>query len=156
VKSKGPRRLHSIRGHVGVSKMRVLITGGDGVIGARVIKKLPARRGPVLGYDLPPNPPPPQPILPDDHVAKAALVQGDVTNLAGLQDALGRHRISHVIHLAGLQVPTCRANPLLGATVNVVGTLCVFEAVRLAGEQVSRLVYASTAAVFGPPDHYPV
>jgi nucleoside-diphosphate-sugar epimerase len=82
-------------------------------------------------------------------------VQGDVTNQAGLQDAIRKHQVSHVIHLAGLQVPTCRANPILGATVIVVGTLCVFEAVRLAGDQVKRLVYASTAAVFGPPEKYP-
>ncbi|HJZ90494.1 MAG TPA: GDP-mannose 4,6-dehydratase, partial [Gemmataceae bacterium] len=136
--------------------MRVLITGGYGFIGAWIIKNLLARGDQVWVYDLREDPRRLKPILPDDEVAKVAFVQGDVTNLAGLQDALGRHRISHVIHLAGLQVPTCRANPLLGATVNVVGTLCVFEAVRLAGEQVSRLVYASTAAVFGPPDHYPV
>jgi nucleoside-diphosphate-sugar epimerase len=68
---------------------------------------------------------------------------------------LDEHAISHVIHLAGLQVPTCRTNPLLGARVNVLGTLAVFEAVRLAGPSIQRLVYASSAAVFGPPDHYP-
>ena len=64
-------------------------------------------------------------------------------------------QITHVIHLAGLQVPTCRADPILGAKVNVLGTLAVFEAVRLAGDQVKRLVYASSAAVFGPPEKYP-
>jgi nucleoside-diphosphate-sugar epimerase len=78
-----------------------------------------------------------------------------VTNLPALQKALGDHGISHVIHLAGLQVPTCRANPILGAQVNVIGTLCVFEAIRLAGSAIKRLVYASTAAVFGPPEKYP-
>jgi nucleoside-diphosphate-sugar epimerase len=54
-----------------------------------------------------------------------------------------------------LQVPTCRANPILGARVNVLGTLAVFEAVREARGQVQRLVYASSAAVFGTPDDYP-
>jgi nucleoside-diphosphate-sugar epimerase len=49
----------------------------------------------------------------------------------------------------------CRADPLLGAKVNVIGTLAVFEAVRLAQGQVQRLIYASSAAVFGPPDDYP-
>jgi UDP-glucose 4-epimerase len=135
--------------------MRVLITGGYGFIGAWIIKNLLARGDQVWVYDLREDPRRLKPILPADDLAKVNFVQGDVTNLAGLQDALAKHRISHVIHLAGLQVPTCRANPLLGATVNVVGTLCVFEAVRLAADQVSRLVYASTAAVFGPPDRYP-
>jgi nucleoside-diphosphate-sugar epimerase len=43
---------------------------------------------------------------------------------------------------------------LLGARVNVLGTLAVFEAVRRAENQVQRLVYASSGAVFGPPDRY--
>ena len=43
---------------------------------------------------------------------------------------------------------------MLGAKVNVLGTLAVFEAVKAAGPQVQRLVYASSAAVFGGPDKY--
>src|SRR5262249_39424955 len=59
---------------------------------------------------------------------------------------------THLLHLAGLQVPTCRTNPILGARVNVIGTLAVFEtAVALKG-QVKRVVYASSAAVHAPPD----
>jgi UDP-glucose 4-epimerase len=136
--------------------MRVLITGGYGFIGAWIIKNLLARGDQVWVYDLKEDPRRLKPIMPESDVRKVAFVQGDVTHLVALQDAIAKHAISHVIHLAGLQVPTCRANPILGATVNVVGTLCVFEAVRLAGDQVKRLVYASTAAVFGPPEKYPV
>ena len=62
---------------------------------------------------------------------------------------------THLLHLAGLQTPTCRANPILGAKVNVLGTLAVFEAVKAVGSQIGRLVYASSAAVFGPPQDYP-
>jgi nucleoside-diphosphate-sugar epimerase len=134
----------------------VLITGGYGFIGAWIIKNLLAGGNPVWVYDLKEDPRRLQPIMPEADVRKVAFVPGDVTNLAAVQDALATNAITHVIHLAGLQVPTCRANPILGATVNVVGTLSVFEAVRLAGSQVKRLVYASTAAVFGPPDKYPV
>jgi nucleoside-diphosphate-sugar epimerase len=135
--------------------MRVLITGGYGFIGAWIIKNLLERGDQVWVYDLKEDPRRLKPIMPEDAVRKVAFVQGDVTNMAGLQDAIAKQDISHVIHLAGLQVPICRANPILGATVNVVGSLCVFEAVRLAGDQVKRLVYASTAAVFGPPEKYP-
>ena len=56
------------------------------------------------------------------------------------------------LYLAGLQVPTCRANPLLGARVNVLGTLAVFEAAATLSGQVERVVYASSAAVHGPVD----
>ena len=62
--------------------------------------------------------------------------------------------ITHVIHLAGLQLPFCAADPPLGATVNVVGTVNVFEAVRAAG-QPAGLAFASSAAVYGNPAAHP-
>jgi nucleoside-diphosphate-sugar epimerase len=85
---------------------------------------------------------------------QVSFVQGDVTDLERLKGVLQEHAISHVIHLAGLQVPVCRADPLLGARVNVLGTLAVFEAVRQLQGRIQRLVYASSAAVFGPPSSY--
>ncbi|MEZ4678015.1 MAG: SDR family oxidoreductase [Caldilineaceae bacterium] len=60
--------------------------------------------------------------------------------------------VTHIIHLAGLQVPFCRANPSLGAAVNVVGTVNIFEAARHAG--VKGLSYASSLAVLGPAEDY--
>ena len=62
--------------------------------------------------------------------------------------------ITHVIHLAGLQLPFCAADPPLGAAVNVVGTVNVFEAVRAAGRPVG-LAFASSAAVYGNPAVHP-
>ena len=44
-------------------------------------------------------------------------------------------------------MPTCSADPIKGALVNVLGTLSVFEAAREIGAE--RVVYASSAAVFG-------
>ena len=49
-------------------------------------------------------------------------------------------------------MPTCRADPILGARVNVIGTLAVFEAAAALKGQVERVVYASSAAVHGPAD----
>ena len=51
------------------------------------------------------------------------------------------------IHLAALQVPFVKANPPLGAGVNVVGTVNVFEAARRHGLP-TPIAYASTAAVY--------
>jgi nucleoside-diphosphate-sugar epimerase len=135
--------------------MRVLITGGYGFIGAWIIRELLSRGDQVWVYDLKEDARRLKLILPEAEVAKATFVQGDVTDFKSLSAAIARHNITHVIHLAGLQVPTCRADPLLGAKVNVLGTLAVFEAVKAAGEQVKRLVYASSAAVFGSPEKYP-
>jgi nucleoside-diphosphate-sugar epimerase len=135
--------------------MRVLITGGYGFIGAWIIRNLLARDDQVWVYDLREDARRLRLVLPEDKVKQVAFVPGDVTDLPGLSAAIAKHEISHVIHLAGLQVPTCRADPILGAKVNVLGTLAVFEAVKAAGAQVKRLVYASSAAVFGGPDKYP-
>jgi nucleoside-diphosphate-sugar epimerase len=135
--------------------MQVLITGGYGFIGAWIIRNLLARGDRVWVYDLKEDPRRLRQILPESEVAKVTFVHGDVTDQKRLEETLRQFQISHLIHLAGLQVPTCRANPILGAQVNVIGTLAVFEAVRLAGEQIKRLVYASSAAVFGSPDKYP-
>jgi nucleoside-diphosphate-sugar epimerase len=135
--------------------MRVLLTGGYGCIGSWIARELLGRGDDVWVYDLREDLHRLRLILPDEQVRCVAFVAGDVTDLPGLEDAIRGHGITHVVHLAGLQVPVCRADPLLGARVNVLGTLAVFAAVGAAGGRVRRLVYASSAAVFGPPGQYP-
>jgi nucleoside-diphosphate-sugar epimerase len=135
--------------------MRVLVTGGYGCIGSWIACNLLERGDQVWMYDLKEDPRRLRLILDEERLRQVGFVQGDVTDLAGLRGAIERHGITHLIHLAGLQVPVCRADPLLGAKVNVLGTLAVFEAVRQSQGQVQRLVYASSAAVFGPPAAYP-
>src|SRR5581483_9927366 len=134
--------------------MRVLLTGGYGCIGSWIVRNLLARGDQALIYDLKEDPRRLRLILPEEQVRQVAFVPGDVTDLPGLRRAVRDHGVTHVVHLAGLQVPVCRADPLLGAKVNVLGTLAVFEAVRQAEGQVRRLVYASSAAVFGTPESY--
>jgi nucleoside-diphosphate-sugar epimerase len=75
------------------------------------------------------------------------FIQGDVTDLAAVESALDSCGAGRVIHLAGLQVPFCKADPLAGARVNVLGTLHLFEAAKRRG--LERVVYASSAAVYG-------
>ena len=135
--------------------MRVLLTGGYGFFGAWIVRNLLERGDEAFIYDLKEDPRRLRPIMTEAQVQRVTFVPGDVTDQTGLKAAIDRHAISHVVHLAGLQVPTCRANPILGAKVNVLGTLAVFEAVRESQPQVKRLVYASSAAVFGPPEAYP-
>jgi nucleoside-diphosphate-sugar epimerase len=134
--------------------VRVILTGGYGCIGAWIARNLLERGDQVWVYDLKEDPQRMRLIMTGAQVRQVRSVPGDVTDLACLKSAIADHDITHVVHLAGLQVPVCRANPLLGAKVNVLGTLAVFEAVREAKDQVQRLVYASSAAVFGPPEDY--
>lgn len=135
--------------------MNVLLTGGYGCIGSWITRNLLARGDRVWIYDLQEDPKRLRLILDEERVRQVTFVQGDVTDLPRFRAALETNAITHVVHLAGLQVPTCRADPLLGAKVNVLGTLAVFEAVKDLREQVRRLVYTSSAAVFGPPEIYP-
>lgn len=133
--------------------MRVLITGGYGFIGAWVAKQLLDRGDAVYSYDLREDPRRLRLVMSDDEVKRVRFVPGDVTDVAALDTAVKANGITHILHLAGLQVPTCKADPLLGAKVNVLGTLAVFEAARI--NKVERVVYASSAAVFGEPGRYP-
>jgi nucleoside-diphosphate-sugar epimerase len=130
--------------------MRVLLTGGYGCIGSWIVRLLLGQGHQAWIYDLKQDLRRIQLVLTPEQLDAVGFIQGDVTDVESLRAALTRHDITHVIHLAGLQVPTCRADPMLGARVNVVGTLAVFEAVRALQPQVQRLVYASSAAVYGP------
>jgi nucleoside-diphosphate-sugar epimerase len=135
--------------------VNVLITGGFGCIGSWLVRHLLARGDQVWIYDLKEDLRRLRLVLDDAQLEKVPFIAGDVTDLNHLRQTMQQHAITHIVHLAGLQVPTCRANPILGAHVNVIGTLAVFEAVRALQPQVQRLVYASSAAVFGPPEDYP-
>jgi len=83
------------------------------------------------------------------------VVRGDITDRESLGRVVRDHGIRRVIHLAAWQVPLCRQDPPRGAAINVVGTANVFEVARAAAGQVERVVYASSAAVFGAPSLYP-
>jgi UDP-glucose 4-epimerase len=133
---------------------RFFITGAQGCIGAWVVKNLVERNQDVFVFDLDLEPKRLSLLLDLDQLSHVQFIQGDVCDSEKLLEEVQKHRISHIIHLAGLQVPTCRANPRLGAMVNVVGTINVFEAARVVKTQLEGMVYASSAAVFGPEEDY--
>ncbi len=125
-----------------------LVTGAHGFIGAWVVKRLLARGARVIVFDRDADPRRLRLIMDEGEVARTRVVTGDITDPRTLPPLLEEFGVEHVIHLAGLQVPTCRADPRAGALVNVVGTINVFEAARLSG-RVKRIAYASSAAVYG-------
>jgi nucleoside-diphosphate-sugar epimerase len=87
-----------------------------------------------------------------DELGSVEFVVGDITDLAALERTLDEHGITNVVHLAALQVPFCRADPPLGAAVNVVGTVNVFEAVKRRGVIDAPLVYTSSIGAFSAAD----
>ncbi len=78
------------------------------------------------------------------------FVQGDIADPDALRAAVQDHGVERIVHLAGMQVPFCRADPRLGARVNVLGTVNVFEVAAEAG--IERVAYASSAAVYERED----
>lgn len=133
---------------------RFLITGAMGCIGSWAVRNLVQAGVPVVVFDLASEPRRLRLLLEPDELARVTFVQGDIGDLPGLGRVLDEHAITHVLHLAALQVPFCRANPPLGAQVNVVGTVNVFEAVK-ARRHINKVVYASSAAVYDTADAYP-
>ncbi len=128
---------------------RFLVTGGLGCLGAWTVKTLLDQGASVSTYDLSTNPYRLRLIVDDSALARVNILQGDVTNLEQLESVVREHRITHVIHLAALQAPYVKADPIMGALVNVVGTTVVLEmALRLRG-QLEGLVYASSGSVYG-------
>ena len=132
--------------------MRVLMTGGYGCIGSWVAKRLVDAGREVWIYDLKEDRHRVELLLDESGLARVHFVEGDVADAGAFLKAAESMEATHILHLAGLQVPTCRANPLLGARVNVLGTLSVFEAASTLKGKVQRVVYASSAAVHGPAD----
>ena len=135
-----------------VFAVRVLMTGGYGCIGSWVAKQLVDDRGTRSGSTTS------RKTRTGSTCCSTPSSEAESISLPGTSPTpirCGRRssgvEATHLLHLAGLQVPTCRANPILGAQVNVIGTLAVFEAAVALKGQVERVVYASSAAVTARP-----
>jgi UDP-glucuronate 4-epimerase len=126
---------------------RFLVTGALGCIGAWAAALLVREGADVVAYDLGDDDHRLRLVATPEEIAEITVVRGDVTSLEQLEQTLAEHRITHIVHLAALQVPFVKANPPLGAQVNVVGTVNVFEAARRHG-LATPIAYASTAAVY--------
>lgn len=128
---------------------RFLVTGANGCIGAWVVKLLQADGVDVVAFDL----------GTDEHrhrlvnageVPDVEWVHGDLTVQSDVVAAA--EGVTHIVHLAALQIPFCRANPARGAAVNVTGTVNVFEAAKQHG--ITQIAQASSIAVFGRSSDY--
>jgi nucleoside-diphosphate-sugar epimerase len=135
--------------------MSTLVTGAFGCIGAWVVRGLLAEGERPVVFDLGDDPWRMRMIAGPEVASRIVIERGDIADRQRLIEIVHQHRIQRIIHLAAWQVPLCRQDPAGGALVNVVGTANVFEAARAARGQIQRVVYVSSAAVFGPPSLYP-
>jgi nucleoside-diphosphate-sugar epimerase len=126
------------------------ITGAQGCIGSWIVKGLVERGDDVVVFDRSDDARRLRAIMEPKQITSVRFVLGDITDAGAVRRVLDESGARRVIHLAGLQVPLCKADPVRGALVNVVGTLNVFEAARTM--RVESVVYASSAAVYGLND----
>ncbi len=126
------------------------ITGAQGCIGSWIVKALVERGDAAVVFDRSEDRRRLNAIMSPGDVERVRFIAGDITEVSAVRSALEASDARRAIHLAGLQVPACHSDPVAGAFVNVIGALNVFESAKRAG--LERVVYASSAAVFGATD----
>jgi UDP-glucuronate 4-epimerase len=128
---------------------RFLVTGAHGCIGAWTVAELVREGTDVVALDVAPGHGRAALLLGKAELERVRVVSGDVADPASVAAAMDG--VTHVVHLAALQYPYCRDEHLAGARVNVLGTVCVFDAALAAG---ARLVYASSIAALADGQLY--
>jgi len=85
------------------------------------------------------------------------LLRGDIADPAVLRTLLHAQRPTHIVHLAAFQTPDCDAYPGRGMEINVGGTLQLLSAAAelASAGALERVVFASSAAVYGKRSLYP-
>jgi len=127
----------------------ILVTGGAGYIGSIVVEQLLAEGAEVVVFDN----------LKEGHQAavlpEAAFVYGDLTDHQAIDEMFGAYPIEAVLHVAAeANVPLSMTNPSHYFQVNVIGGFNLLEAMCTHG--VNRMVFSSTAAVYGEPQFTPI
>jgi UDP-glucose 4-epimerase len=134
----------------------ILVTGGAGYIGSHTVVALQARGEAVLILDNLCN----SRIKVVDRIAaisgqRPQFVQADIRDKAALQSVFRDYPIDSVIHFAGLKaVGESVEQPLAYYDNNVAGSINLFRTMAECG--VKRLVFSSSATVYGDPQTVPI
>ena len=126
--------------------MTVLVMGGAGFIGPRVIRKLVERGEQVYATDI--NPIPDIPGVERDAIRSARV---DITDFEQVTRSIVDAKPDRIINLAYL-LGGGEGNPHHQMRLNILGMDNCFEAARLLG--VNRVVYASSVAVSGQQSNF--
>lgn len=123
--------------------MKILITGGAGFIGSNISKKLSELNHEVVIFDN---------FLTGFREnlknLNVAIVEGDITNYAEIDEAIRIHQPQAICHQAALpSVPRSIDEPLISHRNNIEGSLNVLEAARQ--NKVRRFIYAGSSSFYG-------
>ena len=135
---------------------RILVTGGAGYIGSHTVVELLQAGHEVVVLDSLVNASRESLVRVEAITGRPApLVVGDLRDGALLTRLLAEHRFDAVIHFAGLKaVGESVAQPLEYYDSNVSGTVTLLRCLDAAG--VRRLVFSSSATVYGDPESVPI
>jgi UDP-glucose 4-epimerase len=125
--------------------MRVLVTGGTGFLGSWVTRALVQAGHDIRILELHPQPKNLE-FVQAGSSAQVEVLQGNIMQANDVARAVVG--MDAIVHLAGVMTLDCAANPVGAIAINLTGSQHVFEAARAA--KVTRIVYASSAAVYGP------
>ena len=128
--------------------MTILITGGAGYIGSHTALSLKRQGYDFIVYDN----------LSSGHresICGYQFVQGDISDRPLLENTIKSYGVTDVIHFAASSVVgESMQNPQKYYQNNVVGTLSLLDTILAC--KVKRIVFSSTAAVYGEPDLIPI
>lgn len=128
--------------------MNILVTGGAGYIGSHTVKMLNDLGKNVIAYDN----------LSKGHrsaVKCNVFVKGDIFDSELLEDTIKRYGIDSVVHFAAYSlVGESMEKPIIYYHNNVEGTLNLLNVMLKCN--VKKLVFSSSAAVYGEPDTVPI
>ena len=121
----------------------VVVTGASGFLSAWILPKLIARGRKVVAIDIARDETRLRQATQGQPPPGIAWETADLTADGIMSRIAEQYAADTILHLAALQIPACKANPIAGAKVNVVGHVGVLEAARHVG---ARVVYTSSVA----------
>ena len=90
---------------------RVLVTGSAGCIGAWAVHELVREGTRVIAFDITDDAHRLRLVLDDDEISGVIFRRGDIRDQAAVEAVVRDEGVTHIVHLAALQVPFCAADP---------------------------------------------